>query len=267
MATGKRYYWIKLKEDFFRDKDIKKLRSMAGGDTLTVIYLKMLLLALPTDGKLEYTGLEEDFASEIALTIDEDPDNVTSVISFLIKRGLLTECKPDEYELTAHKSMVGSESESAERVRRHREKYKLLQSNGTVTNCNTEIEKEREIEKEIEKDTTTTDDSTNIGEVGGGGGGFSLDIIKYAENAAKGAEHPAAYKAAILDRIRAEGYTTLAEVQEADRQRKSKSKSKGASDPTKDVVKVLEDGTKIFADGTRLLPNGEKRGIGNCLIL
>ena len=35
MAKIKKYYWLKLKEDFFRQKEIKKLRKIAGGDTYT----------------------------------------------------------------------------------------------------------------------------------------------------------------------------------------------------------------------------------------
>ena len=46
---GKRYYWLKLPDDFFRQKPIKKLRKIAGGDTYTIIYLKMLLIAMKQD--------------------------------------------------------------------------------------------------------------------------------------------------------------------------------------------------------------------------
>ena len=48
----KQYYWLKLKDDFFRQKEIKKLRKIAGGDTYTIIYLKMLLLAIKEENKL-----------------------------------------------------------------------------------------------------------------------------------------------------------------------------------------------------------------------
>ena len=44
---AKKYYWLKLKADWFSDKRIKKLRSIAGGDTYTIIYLKMMLLSFP----------------------------------------------------------------------------------------------------------------------------------------------------------------------------------------------------------------------------
>ena len=43
---AKRYYWLKLKNDFFRGKHIKMLRKIAGGDTYTIIYLKMIMIFL-----------------------------------------------------------------------------------------------------------------------------------------------------------------------------------------------------------------------------
>ena len=52
MSNGKRYYWLKLHDDFFNSKRIKKMRRMAGGDTYTIIYLKLQLMAMKKDGVL-----------------------------------------------------------------------------------------------------------------------------------------------------------------------------------------------------------------------
>ena len=73
---AKKYYWLKLKDDFFRQKEIKKLRKIAGGDTYTIIYLKMQLLSIKNEGLLYYEGTEDNLAEQIALEIDEDIDNV-----------------------------------------------------------------------------------------------------------------------------------------------------------------------------------------------
>ena len=89
MAENKRYYWLKLMDDFFDSKRIKKLRKMAGGDTYTIIYLKMQLLSLKKGGYLEYSGLEDEFYKEIALDIDEDEINVQLTIQYLLSCGLL----------------------------------------------------------------------------------------------------------------------------------------------------------------------------------
>lgn len=169
--AAKKYFWLKLKEDFFRDKKIKKLRRIAGGDTFTIIYLKMQLLSLKREGKLIFEGVEEDFAEEIALEIDEDTDNVKVTIAFLFSNGLLEETDTDEYMLPQAVESIGSESSSAARVRKHRAKAKkaisapknagelpaenggVLQCNASVTKSNTEIEQELKLKLKKEKET------------------------------------------------------------------------------------------------------------------
>ena len=150
---AKKYYWLKLKEGFFDTKPLKKLRKIAGGDTYTIIYLKLQLLSLSGEGMLYYEGVEDDFIEELALAIDEDVDNVRFTVLFLEKCGLLEHINDTEIMLTAVPYAIGKETESAQRVREHRERKKqlALQCNGSVTNGNTEIEKD--IDKEIEKET------------------------------------------------------------------------------------------------------------------
>ena len=168
-TAKKKYYWLKLNEGFFRDKKIKKLRRIAGGDTYTVIYLKMQLLSLKTDGKLFFEGVEDNFVEEIALDIDEEVENVKVTVAFLMSNGLLEEVEDDSYILPQTIEAIGSESSSAERVRRHRAKKKklsnqdakqslpapesnVLHCNADETNGNTEIEIEKE-KREREEQT------------------------------------------------------------------------------------------------------------------
>lgn len=156
MSEPKRYFWLKLHKDFFQRKEIKRLRKIAGGDTYTIIYLKMLLRSIMSDGKLYFDGLEDDFASELALDLDEKEENVQITIQYLLKSGLLEMCSDDEYYLPDTKDSTGCETAVASRVRKHRERKKALQCNTDVTQvkqlCNGEIEKELEIEKEIDKE-------------------------------------------------------------------------------------------------------------------
>ena len=160
---AKRYYWLKLKADWFSDKRIKKLRSIAGGDTHTIIYLKMMLLSLKDEGKLYFEGVEDNFASEIALALDEDAENVKLTLAFLQRHGLIEIGDDDEYQLTEVPTIIGSETASAMRVREHRERKKenrLLQCNTTETGCNNlkqicSVEREKELEKEGEGEKET----------------------------------------------------------------------------------------------------------------
>lgn len=153
---AKKYYWLKLKADFFTSRAMKKLRKIAGGDTYTIIYLKLQLLSLKDEGLLYYEGVEPTFYEEMALALDEDAENVRATLIFLENMGLIKQQDEHDYILTEVPYLIGSEGESAERVRRYRDK-KALQcneqvtpSNGIETKCNTEIEIEKEID--IEKD-------------------------------------------------------------------------------------------------------------------
>ena len=170
---AKRYYWLKLKADWFSDKRIKKLRSIAGGDTHTIIYLKMMLLSLKDEGKLYFEGVEDNFASEIALALDEDAENVKLTLAFLQRHGLIEIGDDDEYQLTEVPTIIGSETASAMRVREHRERKKQAAGKDRLLQCNTdemggnnlkqvcsverelEIERDKEIEKEGEKEKDT----------------------------------------------------------------------------------------------------------------
>nr|DAW56137.1 MAG TPA: replisome organizer protein [Caudoviricetes sp.] len=154
---AKKYYWIRLKTDFFKSLAMKKLRRIAGGDTYTIIYLKLQLLSADTEGVLYFEGVENTFAEEIASLLDEDEDNVKVTLQFLQSVGLLEQKEEDEYLLTEVPFLIGGESESTERVRKHRqrqalleaqEKEKALQCNDHVTACNTEREKRREEKRE-----------------------------------------------------------------------------------------------------------------------
>ena len=151
MAThNKKYYWLKLHEDFFTSKRIKRLRQIAGGDCFTIIYFKMLLKALKTEGYLYFDGVMSDFAEELALDLDESPDNVRLTMDYLIKVGLL-EMSADQSEcyLTYLKNCIGSETASTIRSRESRAKKKealqcnndVLQSNAKVLQCNTNATK------------------------------------------------------------------------------------------------------------------------------
>lgn len=162
---AKRYYWLKLQQDFLKDKRLKKLRRIPGGDSYAFIYLEMILSTLNSEGIIVYEGLEDNVAKEIALELDEDPDTVQVVVSFLLKTGLMEDLGDGRFLLPYVAENLGSEGASAKRVRDFRERHKALQCNTDVTDdtskalqCNTDVtpekrfcnvEKRRE-EKEID---------------------------------------------------------------------------------------------------------------------
>jgi predicted phage replisome organizer len=156
--VAKKFYWLKLKDDFFRNKKIKKMRKSENGDLYTIIYLKLQLLSLKQDGSLVFEHIEETFCEELALEIDENEDDIEATILFLEKNKLIEKVEDNKYLMLETIQNIGSEGSSAERVRKHREKKKALQCNTSNENSNIEIEKEKEIEKENIKEVISFQD-------------------------------------------------------------------------------------------------------------
>ena len=154
VVKNKRYYWIQLAQDFFKSKEMKLLRKIAGGDTHTIIYLKMMLISLEDGGHIYYDGLADNLAEEIALVIDENVEDIKITLIFLESKGLLTRKNDRDYFLEQVPEMVGSETASTRRSRKHRE-LRGLHCNTIATTCNGDIDIEKDIDTEIEKDIDT----------------------------------------------------------------------------------------------------------------
>lgn len=152
----RKYFWLKLKEDFFESKRIKKLRKLAGGDTLTIIYLKMQLKSINNDGYLSFSGLEKTFAEELALDIDESPEDVGLLLNYLVSVGLIETSDNVNFLLPYAQECIGSETASAQRKRdqrlRERDNVTLVSQESPklsqVSHTEIDIEKEKEIERD-----------------------------------------------------------------------------------------------------------------------
>ena len=179
MEKNKYYYWFKLKDDFFAQPYIKKLRKIAGGDTYVIIYQKILLLTVKTNGYLYFQGIEKTLEEELALILDEEIDNVKITVLFMKSNNLLESTSEDkkEYLLPNMLSLTGSESESAERVRAYRERKKqgfllisqnekALHCNGDVTKCNENVTTDIDIDKDKDKEVFNNKSINNKKNIG-----------------------------------------------------------------------------------------------------
>ena len=148
MAEGKRYFWLKLYDDFFGSLRIKKLRRMAGGDTYVIIYLKMQLKAMKEDGMIHFKGVEENIVDELALDLDEEPDNVRVTLAYLLSCGLAETSDSLNLFLPFAVANVGAETAAAERMRKMRERNNVTPQ---LRAGYGEIEKEKDTETDTEK--------------------------------------------------------------------------------------------------------------------
>lgn len=126
----RRYYWLKLKDDFFRQKPIKKLRLMDRGEIYTIVYLKMQLESLSNNGIIVFEGVGDSFSEELAFQIDEREEDVRATVEFLAKHGLLIQLSEKENFLPQAVENTGSESSSARRMRELRERESSQSSFG-----------------------------------------------------------------------------------------------------------------------------------------
>lgn len=151
----KRYYWIKLKTDFFDLETIDWLISQKNGCEYVVLYQKLCLLTANKDGELS-SAIGEIIipydANKIARDTKFPIDTVIVALELFKKIGLIYEQENGILKIPYIADIVGSETDSAERVRKHR----ALQCNKNVTDstlqCNIDIEKDIELEKDAEKD-------------------------------------------------------------------------------------------------------------------
>ena len=163
MSENKRYYWLKLDENFFEDDTIAWLEEQENGKDYVIFYLKLALKSLKDDGRLiRYVGetlIPYDVRALAKLT-NTSPDTVAVSMKTFLEIGLVSQLESGEIYLNQIEEMVGSETDVAKRVRKHRakkalgggEKKELLQGNASETKSNTEKEKERELEKELDID-------------------------------------------------------------------------------------------------------------------
>lgn len=144
----KKYYWLKLKDDFFKRHDIKIIEAMDNGKEYVLLYLKLLVESVSHNGRLRFSD-EIPYSEKMLATITgTNVDVLRAALQTLLELRLVDVLEDGTLFLPEVANMTGSESSSAERARRSRQKTKALQCNTNVTpkcdnvqNCNTEKER------------------------------------------------------------------------------------------------------------------------------
>lgn len=148
MSQNKKYYWLKLKDDFFERDEIKIIESQKNGKDYINFYLKLLLKSVKTEGTLRFRNAIAYDLDMLSTITNCNIDTVSTAINTFISLGLMEKWEDGTFFMLEVQNMVGSETSGAERVRKHRAKNtKTLHCNTNVINCNTELELELESEK------------------------------------------------------------------------------------------------------------------------
>ena len=137
--TEKRYYYLKLKEDFFDSDEMKILESMENGYLYSNILLKMYLKALKNDGKLIFNEFIPYDVKMLATITGHNVDVVEKAIKVFKGMHLIEILDNGAIYMLDMQKLIGSISSEGVRKAEYREKIKIEKTSGTKLGQCTDI--------------------------------------------------------------------------------------------------------------------------------
>ena len=146
--ADKKYYWLKLKRDFFKRHDIRIIEEMPNGKEYLLFYLKLLVESIDHEGELRFSDTVPYNEQMLSVITNTNIDVVRSAMKLFIELKMIEVQDDATIYMAEVNKLIGSEWSSTERVRKLRQNRKALQCNANVTESNTEKEIEKDIDKE-----------------------------------------------------------------------------------------------------------------------
>ena len=162
-----KFYWLKLKRDFFKRHDIRIIEDMQNGKDYILFYLKLLCESVDHEGNLRFSEQLPYDEKMLSVITNTNIDVVRSAITIFTKLGMMEILDDGTYFMNEVNKMIGSavDNDNANRQRRFRERQKALlnepQNDTTLQDCYDSVTKNNESKnksKSIEKDI----DNNNI---------------------------------------------------------------------------------------------------------
>ena len=161
----KKYYWLRLKNDFFKRHDIKIISSMPNGRDIVLLYIKLMVESVDHEGYLRFSDAIPYTPEMISTVTETKPGIVNKALDTLMQFGLIEQLEDGTFFLTKVPEMIGTSTQDDHtrestrlRVKAYRERHsntdEALQDRYSNVTCNGEIEKEIEIDidKEFSSD-------------------------------------------------------------------------------------------------------------------
>lgn len=158
----KKYFWLKLKKDFFKRHDIKIIEGMTNGKDYVLFYLKLLCESVDHEGRLRFDE-EIPYNEQMLSTItNTNIDIVRSAVKIFTSLKMMDILDDGSYYMNKIEKMIGHETYWAERKRIQKSKIKCTDELDTLEKVQSvqhlskqELELEIELEKELDKDNNT----------------------------------------------------------------------------------------------------------------
>ena len=155
MADSKKYYYLKLKDNFFESEEIKLLEKLTNGYKYSNILLKLYLKSLKSDGRLMFKDRIPYNEEMIATITNHDVDIVRQALKVFKEFNLIEILDNGAIYMLDIQNFIGESSTEADRKRlsynKMKQEQKLLSGDlSEISPPEIEIEKELEIKKEID---------------------------------------------------------------------------------------------------------------------
>ena len=157
MSDNKRYYYLKLKDNFFDSDEMIVLESMPDGHLYSNILLKLYLRSLKNDGKLMFNERIPFNSTMLAQVTRHSVGNVEKAIQLFRELGLIEVLDNGAIYMLDIQNFIGKSSTEADRIRNYRAKI-ASEKDGVQTleqkpyKCNNKSTPELELEIEIDKE-------------------------------------------------------------------------------------------------------------------
>lgn len=176
MGDGKKFYWLKLKRDFFKRHDIRIIEEMPNGKDYVLFYLKLLLESIDHEGSLRFSDTIPYNEQMLSVITNTNVDIVRSAMKLFIELQLIEIFDDKTIYMGEVEKMIGSESESAERMRRLRQRQQASLCDGNVQKSDIEIEKEIKKDIDIDLEIERENDSSSVQSTHTDSNDFSTDL-------------------------------------------------------------------------------------------
>ncbi len=167
---AKRYYWLKLNENFFERDEIKIIENSPNGKDYIIFYLKLLLKSISSEGKLKFRNVIPYTPEMLSSITGTNIDTVMVATKMFVDLGLMEKWDDGTMFMAETQNMIGSETGWAKKKREYRKQIegeKRGQCPQLVPEKKDEVRQEKEIEKdidiELDKERETKEKNLSLG--------------------------------------------------------------------------------------------------------
>ena len=149
MATGKKFYWLKLEKDFFKRHDIRIVEAMPNGKDYILFYLKLLCESTSHDGNLRFSETIPYDIQMLSVVTNTNVDIAEKSIRIFTELGMMETLDDGTIYMNEINKMLGYETDWARKKREQRDNRENVPL--VSPPCPPNVRQEKEIDIEIDK--------------------------------------------------------------------------------------------------------------------